>query len=892
MTDWPESGRIHVRDRRVYRGPNYWSYDPAVRFVVDLGELEEWPTDKLPGFSDRLVEMLPGLRDHTCSRGYRGGFVERLHEGTWLGHVSEHVALDLQRLTGSEIRRGKTRGTGRYGEYNVIYGYGDETVALAAGDLAVRLVNHLVHAEDGFDLQTEVENLIRTATRVAFGPSTQAIVDEAASRDIPWLRLDEQSLVQLGQGIHQKRIRATMTSVTPVIGTDIASDKALTARLLTSAGLPVAGTTVVESADEAVRAAEQIGYPVVVKPLDGNHGRGVGLNLTDEDSLRQAYERARAASRRRGRVVVERFVEGDDHRLLVVGGRLVAASVRRPAHVVGDGEHTLAELVEIENADPRRGIGHEKVLTRITLDDRAVALATAQGYGLGDVVPAGECVQLTLTGNMSTGGTAEDVTDYVHPDNAEIAEIAAEVVGLDIAGVDLVTPDITQPVHEAGGAIVEVNAAPGFRMHTHPTKGEPQYVAKPVVDLLFPPGAPSRIPIIAVTGTNGKTTTTRMIAHVFRRVGRKVGLTSTDGVAIGDRLVIKGDSSGPRSARMVLQSPRVDLAVFEVARGGILREGLGYERNDVAVVLNVAADHLGLRGIDTLEELARVKQVVVEAVPRNGFAVLNADDPRVYDMRKACAGDVVLFTMQAGNEDVERHLRRGGRAVLLETEHGVERIVYRHGSRAQSVVRTDALPATFGGRARMNVQNAMAAAGAALVAGAHLQDVRSALQTFTTSFETSPGRLNMTQVGGVTILVDYCHNAHGMRMLGDFVDRWTADAAPGARRIGLVTTPGDRRDEDVTDLGREAAPHFDHVVVVNEMTLRGRQPGEVAELILAGVADAVHHGAKPPATEVATDEEAAVLAAVGAASPGDLVVLCAENPDVVWELANRPNAAR
>jgi cyanophycin synthetase len=874
--------RIRIRERRVFRGPNYWSYEPAIRFVVQLGELEEYPTDKLPGFTDALVALLPGLHTHTCSRGHAGGFVERLKEGTWLGHVSEHVALELQRMTGSEIRRGKTRGTGAPGEYNVIYGYADETVGLAAGDLAVRIVNHLVEAEPDFDVENAIDDLIRTANRVAFGPSTQAIVDEAVSRDIPWLRLDEHSLVQLGQGVHQRRIRATMTSATPVLGTDIASDKGLTARLLTSAGLPVPGTTIVRTADDAVAAAERLGYPVVVKPLDGNHGRAVGLDLGDEESVRTAFDAARAAAKRGG-VVVERFVQGADHRLLVVGGRLVAAARRTPAHVVGDGAHTVAELGEIENADPRRGIGHEKVLTRIRLDDKAASLVAAQGFALEDVPPRGTVVTLTRTANMSTGGIAEDVTEQVHPDNVEIAELAAEVVGLDVAGIDLVTPDITMSVHDVGGAIVEVNAAPGFRMHTHPTIGEPQYVAKPVVDLLFPPGCPSRIPIIAVTGTNGKTTTTRMIAHVFRRAGRKIGMTSTDGIAIGERLVIPGDSSGPKSARMVLQNPRVDMAIFEVARGGILREGLGYERNDVAVVLNIAADHLGLRGIDTLDELARVKQVIVEAVPRNGYAVLNADDERVLAMKRVCSGDVVLFSMRPDHEVVRAHVRRGGRAIVLETTNGIERIVYRHGSRSQAVVRTDALPATFGGMARMNVQNAMAAVGACLAGGAHLQDVRSALQTFTTSFDTSPGRLNMTEVDGVTVVVDYCHNAHGMKMLGDFVDRWAGGAMHGARRIGMVATPGDRRDEDIRDLGREAAPHFDVVVVPSEVSLRGRPLGEMPRLLVEGIDEAVAAGATKPETTVVGTEPDAVAMALAAAREGDLVVLCASEPNDVWQ---------
>jgi cyanophycin synthetase len=873
--------RIRVVERMVYRGPNYWSYEPAIRLIVRLGDLEDFPTDRLPGFTETLVELLPGLHDHTCSRGHAGGFVERLNEGTWLGHVSEHVALELQRLTGSEIRRGKTRGTGNPGEYNVIYGYADETVGLAAGDLAVRIVNHLVEAEPDLDVQAAIEDLIRTANRVAFGPSTQAIVDEAISRDIPWLRLDEHSLVQLGQGIYQRRIRATMTSATPVIGTDIASNKALTAKLLTAAGLPVPGTTVVREVEDAVKAARRLGHPVVVKPVDGNHGRGVGLDLGDDDAVRDAFDAARAAAKRGG-VVVERFVPGADHRLLVVGGRLVAAARRTPAHVVGDGAHTVAELVEIENADPRRGIGHEKVLTRIKLDDKAAALVAEQGFGLDDVPPRGTVVTLTRTANMSTGGIAEDVTEQVHPDNVEIAEIAAGVVGLDVAGIDLVTPDITRSVHDVGGAIVEVNAAPGFRMHTHPTVGEPQYVAKPVLDLLFPPGSPSRIPIVAVTGTNGKTTTTRMIAHVFKRSGRRIGMTSTDGIAIGDRLVIPGDSSGPKSARMVLQNPRVDMAIFEVARGGILREGLGYERNDVAVVLNVAADHLGLRGIDTLEELARVKQVIVEAVPRNGYAVLNADDELVLGMRRRCSGDVVLFSMRQDSEAVRTHVRRGGRAVVLEETNGIERIVYKHGSRSQSVVRTDALPSTFGGRARMNVQNAMAAVGACLAAGAHLQDVRLALQTFTTSFDTSPGRLNMTELDGITVVVDYCHNAHGMRMLGDFVDRWAKDAQPGARRIGVVATPGDRRDEDIRDLGHEAAPHFDAIVVPSEVSLRGRPLGEMPKLLIDGVDEAAATGVTRPETQVVGTEPEAVAAALGLAKEGDLVVLCATEPNDVW----------
>ncbi len=628
MTERPTPD-LSILETRVYRGANVWSYDRAIHLVVDLGSLEQFPTNTLPDFTEHLLQMLPGLRDHSCSRGRRGGFVERLNEGTWLGHVSEHVSLALQQVVGHDIRRGKTRQVkGREGVYNVIYGYVDEQVGLAAGRLAVRLVNHLVEGDPDFDWDAELEAFIRRAERTAFGPSTQAIVDEAVSRDIPWIRLNQHSLVQLGQGVHAKRIRATMTSETSSIAVDIASDKDLTTRLLGAAGLPVPKQDSVRSADAAVSAANRIGYPVVVKPLDGNHGRGVCLDLQDEAAVREAFPIAEDQSRR-GWVIVESFVTGKDYRCLIIDGRMVAIAERVPAHVVGDGTSTVEQLVEDTNADPRRGVGHEKVLTRIKVDAAAEEVLTAQGHALDSVPDEGEMVKLALTGNMSTGGISIDRTFDAHPENVDIAEEAARMIGLDIAGIDFICPDITEPVRETGGAICEVNAAPGFRMHTHPTIGEPQFIAKPVVDMLFPPGATSRIPIVAVTGTNGKTTTSRMISHIFKGLGNKVGMTSTDGVVIDERLLIRADASGPRSARMVLQNPRVDFAVFEVARGGILREGLGYERNDVAVVLNVQPDHLGLRGIDTVEQLADVKAVIVEAVPRTGAAVLNADDPLV-----------------------------------------------------------------------------------------------------------------------------------------------------------------------------------------------------------------------------------------------------------------------
>ncbi len=893
----PPAPDLAIIESRVYRGPNIWSYEPAVHLVVDLGSLEDHPSNTIDGFTDELLTFLPGLSEHTCSRGVAGGFVERLREGTWLGHVAEHVALQIQKEAGHELSRGKTRQVrGRRGVYNVIFGYVDERVGLAAGDLAIRLINHLVRPEPGFDVRAELERFVSNAQRIAFGPSTTAILEEAVSRGIPWIRLNEYSLIQLGQGVHSQRIRATMTSKTGALAVDIAGDKALTSRLLASAGLPVPRSETVRTAEAAVLAADRIGYPCVVKPLDGNHGRGVCLNLADADAVRAAWPVAQGQSSR-GICIVESLLVGRDYRCLIVGGKMAAIAERVPAHVVGDAKHTVAELIEITNADPRRGVGHEKVLTRITVDAAAIDLLTGQGLALVSVPPAGSTVKLALTGNMSTGGISVDRTFDAHPDNVEIAEEAARMIGLDVAGIDFICPDIAHPVRETGGAICEVNAAPGFRMHTHPTVGDPQFIAKPVVDLLFPPGAPSRVPVIAVTGTNGKTTTARMIAHIFKGLGRKVGMTSTDGIVIDERLIIKADASGPKSARMVLQNPRVDFAVMEVARGGILREGLGYDRNDVAVVTNVAPDHLGLRGIDTLEQLADVKAVVVEAVPRDGFAVLNADDALVRGMRHRCSGGIVWFSMQPPGSKVrafiDERCRRGGRAIVLEPTDKGDMIVIRHGKRSMQLAWTHLLPSTFGGAAKMNVANAMAAAGAAFAAGAPLHDIRQGLRTFTTSYYLSPGRMNLLDINNIDVVVDYCHNPPGMRMLGDFVESYSAQKAGQSdlgkpSRIGLIAAAGDRRDDDIRELGAIAAEHFDVVVVREDVRLRGRQAGVTADLVAQGARARMAEGtARCRQVEVVLEELAAVRHCLARANPGDLVVLCVDNHSTVMrELEN------
>ena len=899
----PLAPDLRILEERVYRGGNIWSYNPAVHLVVDLGVLEDYPSDTIPGFVDGLLDVLPGVARHSCSRGHEGGFGDRLREGTWMGHVAEHIALQLQQEAGHDQRRGKTRMVkGRPGIYNVVYGYSDEGVGLLAGRLAVRLINHLVATDPDFDFAEEFETFLRSAERTAFGPSTGAILEEAVSRDIPYIRLNSASLVQLGQGVYAQRIRATMTSKTGALAVDLASDKDMTIKLLGSAGLPVPKQQTCRTEAGAVEAARRIGFPVVLKPLDGNHGRGVGLDLMNDDDVRAAFAVAKEESRR-GWIIVESFITGKDYRCLIVGGRMRAIAERVPAHVVGDGQHTVEELVAITNADPRRGVGHEQVLPRIKTDEVAIELVREQGFAMSDVPPDGVMVKLALTGNMSTGGISVDRTFDAHPDNVEIAEEAARMIGLDVAGIDFICPDITLPVRETGGAICEVNAAPGFRMHTHPTVGEPQFIAKPVVDLLFPPGAPSRVPIIAVTGTNGKTTTSRMIAHIFKETGKKVGMTSTDGIVIDERLVIKSDASGPRSARMVLQNPRVEVAVMEVARGGILREGLGYDRNDIAVVTNVAPDHLGMKGIDTLEQLADVKAVVVEAVPRNGFAVLNADDPLVRKMRDRCSGSIVWYSLQPADSRerafIDARLRRGGRAVVLEQTDRGDMIVIKHGTRTMQLAWTHLLPATFGGTALFNVANALAAAGAAFAAGIGLHEIRQGLRTFNTSYYLSPGRMNLINVRGIEVIVDYCHNAPGMDVLGQFVDRYADQKATTSEwgkisRIGMIATAGDRRDEDLRELGRVAAKYFDVIVVREDERLRGRRVGESAALVTEGVKEAqAAGGVRVRAIETVLDEVEAVRHCVARANPGDIVVLCVDNhAKVIAELETITHSAQ
>ncbi|MEZ4299632.1 MAG: cyanophycin synthetase [Polyangiaceae bacterium] len=869
---------MKLLETRVYRGPSLYGYRPVIRLTVDLEELEQYPSDKIPGFVDKLLTDIPTLDEHGCSYGHPGGFVKRLHEGTWFGHIAEHVALELQCLAGTPVTYGKTRGAGREGVYHIIYSFEEERVGKRAGDLALRYLRSILppgfadHLSPAPDLREEIDDLARLAERVALGPSTRSLVEEAKKRGIPTLRLNDHSLVQLGWGVHQKRIQATITSQTSHIGVEVAQDKQLTASLLERAGLPVPHQERADSAEEAVEIAERFGYPVVVKPMDLSHGRGVALNLRDAHSVRDAWEKANDLS---SYVLVETFQEGTDHRILVVNGEVIAVSQRVPGHVVGDGERTIAQLVDIVNADPRRGVGHEKVLTRIEIDDQARRLLNLAGYSESTVLAKGQVFALRATGNLSTGGTAVDRTDVIHPDNVDIATRAAKVVGLDVAGIDLICNDISKSVREHGGAIVEVNAAPGFRMHLAPTEGTPRNVAAPVIDMLFPQGTPARIPMAAITGTNGKTTTSRMVAHILKMSGKRTGLTTTDGIYIDGERVLKGDMTGPWSARVVLMDPTVEAAVLETARGGILREGLGWDRCDVGCVLNVSGDHLGLGGIETIEDLAYVKRLIVEVVRDNGTSVLNADDPLVAQMADKAEGRIMYFARSPSNEVVRAHVKTGGRAAVIEQGVNGDMLTIYDGDRHIPVTWTHLIPATLEGRARFNVDNALAAAAVTFSMGLTLEQIRHGLRTFTTSFFQAPGRCNVFDEHPFRVIVDYGHNPAAVTEMAELVK-----SLRKKRAIGVLQAAGDRRDVDILAIGRAAAPAFDLIIAKEDDARRGRDEGAVARLLAEG---AVEGGVPADRVFQIPGETTAVERALSMAEPEDLVVIFADDIVRTWK---------
>ncbi|WP_171236836.1 cyanophycin synthetase [Ruegeria sp. HKCCA6837] len=878
---------MKIISTNVFVGPNVWASFPVIRHVIDLGVLEDWPSAKIGSeFIDALTQALPGLAEHGCSYREPGGFIRRLREdeGTWLGHVLEHCAIEVQNVAGSDVTFGRTRGTGEPGQYNMVYEYRQRDVGLDAGKLAMRLLMHLLPQslkeqvdydfDPEFNWDDELRSFVLRAQRKEFGPSTGSLVKAAQERDIPWIRLNSGSLVQFGHGKYQKRIQATITSETKHISVEISCDKEDTHNLLNDLGLPVPQQRMVYSAREAVRAAARIGHPVVVKPLDANHGRGVSINLNSDEEVEAGFAEAKEHSRSRA-ILVESFITGFDHRMLVVNNKLVAVAKRVPGHVAGDGTHTIAELVEIVNEDPRRGIGHEKVLTMLEIDNQAKRLMENAGVTEETVLPDGEVFYLRSTANLSTGGTAIDLTDVVHPDNRDMAERAIMAVGLDVGGVDFLIDDITKSYKDIGGAIVEVNAAPGFRMHVAPSEGQPRDVAGKVIDMLFPATEETRIPIAAITGTNGKTTTSRMLGHIIKTSGKTVGMTSTDGVYVDGKLSVKGDMTGPKSAQIVLRDPAVDFAVMETARGGLVRSGLGYQRSNVAACLNVSADHLGLGGINTVEELAVVKRVVVESATDS--AVLNADDINCLKMADYAGADQIFYvTTNPGHSLVKEHTKAGGKAIVLEKGmNGDMLTIYDNGLHIP-VLWSHLIPAALEGKAIFNVQNAMFAAAMAYSFGVDLDNIRHGLRTFDTSYFQAPGRMNVYDEHPFKVILDYGHNPAALKAMAALADQLEVKG----RRLCVVAMPGDRRDEDIEDGAAALAGHFDHFICKADDRRRGRGHDEVPQMMRRAL---INNGVDDAAITIIPDEVEAVTAALEQAAPGDLLVIFGDDTTRCWK---------
>ncbi|MDF5720456.1 MAG: cyanophycin synthetase [Rhizonema sp. PD37] len=851
---------------QTLRGPNYWSIRRHKLIVMRLGleNLAETPSNEIPGFYEGLVEALPSLEGHYCSPGCRGGFLMRVREGTMMGHIMEHVALELQVLAGMNVGFGRTRETSTPGTYQVVFEYLNEEAGRYAGRAAVRLCQSIVERGryPSAELQQDLQDLKDLGRDSALGPSTEAIVKEAEKKGIPWMQLGARFLIQLGYGANQKRMQATMTDNTSILGVELACDKEATKRILANAGVPVPRGTVINFLDDLDEAIETVGgFPIVIKPLDGNHGRGISIDIQSREEAEAAYDAARQISRA---VIVERYYVGRDHRVLVVDGKLVAVAERVPARVIGDGKTSIFDLIEETNKDPNRGDGHDNILTKIELDRTSYQLLEKQGYTLNTVLPKDKVCYLRATANLSTGGSAVDRTDEIHPENVWLAQRIVKIIGLDIAGIDVVTSDISRPIREVDGVIVEVNAAPGFRMHIAPSQGIPRNVAGAVMDMLFRNQQCSRIPILSVTGTNGKTTTTRLLAHIFKQTNQVVGYTTTDGTYIGDYLVEPGDNTGPQSAQIILQDPTVEVAVLETARGGILRSGLAFEAANVGVVLNVAADHLGIGDIDTIEQLATLKSVVAEAVFPDGYAVLNADDERVAAMAEKTKANIAYFTMNPDSELVRKHIQKGGVAAVYE--NGFLSIL--KGDWTHRIERAENIPLTMGARAPFMIANALAASLAAFVQNVSIEQIRAGLNTFRASVSQTPGRMNLFNLGNYHALVDYAHNPASYEALGAFVRNWTS-----GKRIGVIGGPGDRRDQDFVMLGKLAADIFDSVIIKEDDDTRGRLRGSAAELITQGIKEVNSNRQH----ETILNETAAINKALSIAPDNSLVVILPES---------------
>ncbi len=854
-----------------YKGRNIYSHRPVIKAIIDVGNMYDTPTKSINNFNENLISILPGLKKHYCSLGYEGGFLQRLYEGTYIPHVLEHMVLELQYMVGYEVYYGKSREYSKLSIYYIVFEYKNEKLALecllVAADMIKSLLAGMKPKMDGI-----LQHLKKIAAQTDMGPSTRALFEEAQRRNIPVTCIDNSSLLKLGNGKYTRYLEASLTDRAGCIDVDIAGNKQLTKEILTREGIPVPVGDIAFTERAAISAAKLIGYPVVIKPFDSNQGKGVFANISNEQELLRAFNTATIYSRA---VLVEKHVEGADYRLLIVGGRMVAASERIPPEIVGDGVHTIRELVDTENENPLRGYDHERPLTKIKLDAMSLQVLKKAGYDESTILSKGVRVQLRYNGNLSTGGTARDCTEEVHPQNVQLAVRAAKALGLDVAGVDITCGDISEPLTCDNGAVIEVNAAPGLRMHLHPTHGKPRNVAGDIIEYMFPDSASASIPIVSITGTNGKTTVSRMIAHVLKLAGKAVGMASSSGIYIDGECIHEGDNTGTVSASTLLWDKRVEACVLETARGGIIKKGLGYDLADVGVIVNISDDHLGNDGINTLEELAMVKSLVVEAVKKDGVAVLNADDALTPFFLEKISAKPLLFSVNCKNQLISEHINAGFEVIYLK-----DKSIVRAGKDGEKIIADiDEIPITFKGKSRCNIENSLAAVAALAGLGINDETIREGMASFRSDISTNPGRFNMFSIGEVKVMIDYGHNPAGYRAVIDTIKSFNASSY-----TGVIGVPGDRRDETIHEVGSICGEFFSKLYIKEDNDLRGRNAGEVADIIYNA---AIKQGADKEAVTVIYSETKAFETAIAEAKPGELVVMFYEELEPALEVINK-----
>lgn len=859
---------MDIQEIRTYTGRNIFSHKPVVKMVVNLAGLAHTTTSELPGFTEQLLLWFPGLQSHYCSPGHEGGFVERLYEGTYLSHVTEHLAIELQCTMGYDVYFGKTRVVEEPSIFCIVYEYINEFCAEQFGRLALEIVDGLAHHRP-VPIHRILEDLRHSVLECDLGPSTAAILKEARRRHIPVRRIGRDSLLQLGYGKNLRYIEASLPDSTGCIPVELAKNKELAKQFLRENNIPVPYGGLVASLEEAAKLADNIGYPVVVKPFDANQGKGVTTNIGNESQLRSAFN---FASHYSDKVMVEKQIAGRDYRVLVVGDTVAAAAERTPPSVTGDGIRSIAELVEAENSSPLRGQGHERPLSFVKLDGLALELLSRAGLNKDFIPGLGQIITLRENSNLSTGGRARDCTGEMHTSNRELSVRAARAIGLDVAGVDLVCEDISRPLASQNGAVIEVNAAPGLRMHLYPSEGEPHNVAADIVDFLYPEGTSASIPIVSITGTNGKTTVTRMIHHVLMQSGQKAGMTCSSGTYIGRDCISHGDNTGPLSAQSLLYNRDVEVAVLETARGGIIRKGLGYDLADVGIITNISEDHLGIDGMESLEDLAFAKSLVVEAIKANGFAVLNADDAMTPFISASVQCNIIYFSKNRFNNLLVQHVKNGGMAVAVDNGYIT---VFWHNS-VLPLLKVKDVPITYNGKVECNIENSLAAISGLLALGVPDQQIKQGLTTFKPDPEINAGRFNLFDMGQFHILLDYAHNPSGYQSVIQFINCLNA-----YRVVGVIGMPGDRMDKVILEAGKISGEFFSKLIIKEDSDLRGRLSGEVAQLLYQG---ALQGGAQEKDLQIILTETDALETAIYQAFPGDLIVVFYEKLEPLLEI--------